>query len=102
MEETIKINWYKDYLINESLNESAKSIVGTLSRLSFNNPNHTDFQKWETEFTKWSDFRHSLCDLVIEDKAKAEKLVDDVFKVNKSYLDLEQTLFSKNSLKPTL
>lgn len=98
MEHQPKTNWYTDYLINETINEQVKSIIGTYARLKFNNPNHFDLVKWEADKDKWVDFKHSLPSLFLNTEQEAEALISKISNTNKQLLELELYLLSITKL----
>lgn len=90
-----KINWYNDYLINESINEAVKDIIGTYTRLDINNPKHPNNKDWDVECNKWIEYKHTLSDMFIATEKEAlevkSKLQSEVLRLYK----LENSLLQK-------
>lgn len=85
------INWYNDYVINETINEELGEIFGVYSRLKTKNPNHPDFDKWKEDVKKWIEFKSTL-PLFIPTKEEAEKLMKDISQTSRELLELEKSL----------
>jgi hypothetical protein len=90
--ESNKINWYNDYLINETINETVSAIIGTYSRLKTKHPNHPDFPIWEKEKQKWNDYRLNLPKLFLKSEEEANELIKKISGVLKSTLAIEEKL----------
>jgi hypothetical protein len=92
--ESNKINWYNDYLINETINETVSAIIGTYSRLKTKYPEHPDFPIWEKEKQKWNEYRLNLPKLFLKSEEEGNSLVKDLSEVLKEALKTEETLLN--------
>lgn len=92
---TEQINWYNDYIINESISGNVKDIIGTYSRLQSNFPTHQDCQKWKDEGKKWVDYKRTLPNLVINTEAEALALKEKIATQIKALDKFEDTLLQK-------
>lgn len=89
---TETINWYNDYVINETINESVGTIIGAYSRLITKHEEHKDVEKWKKSEQMWIEFERSLVDLFIPTKEEAEKLMNDICRTSRELLELEKSL----------